>query len=324
LSYQSGIPEKTPGAGGNKSPVPVSSGPVSPEGFSGEDSSPHIFFKHLAFALGIPQDALSSRLLSFFRYFSLPLNGEQIAKLRREVLASLPAGVSAAEGVPQNRGTAGRGALALAAAAAADKGVVLSPEALAEYAAAINPEEGQTGDEGFSGEPGNPEQDPPQERKKKKEPPHTSGETETLRKKIETLPAHQPLLDLLNRLPGKNAQHWMLFPFTFSSGGVAFKVSLRILLTEPRAGYDGTRLILDILSKKQYWFFCFSGYGTSHSRADIGVFPPLPPEGLKNLERELRGVLGDFAEEIHTENREKNFLAEEENWDTWPFLNEEA
>jgi hypothetical protein len=212
----------------------------------------------------------------------------------------------------------------LAAAAAADKGILLSPEALAEYAVAIDPEEGQAGEKDFSGEPGNPGQEDPQDRKKKKEPPPASGEDPeagALRKNLEALPARRPLLDLLNRLPGKNGQRWIVFPFSFSSGGVAFKVSLRILLNDTGTG---SRLILDILSQKGRWFFCISGYGTGRSRADIGIFPPLPPENLKKLERELREVLGEFVEEIYTENREKSFLPEEESWGSRPFLDAEA
>jgi hypothetical protein len=288
--------------------------PVSAADFSGEGSSPRLFFKPLTLALGIPQDTLSSRLLSFFRYFSLPLEGEPIAKLRREVLNSRLAGASLMEGFPKGGKTADRGALALAAAAAADKGVVLSPEALAEYAAAIDPEEGQAGDGGLSGDSG---QEHPQDRKKKKEPPPSTDDDQelgALRKERAVFPARHPLLDLLNRLPGKNGLRWIVFPFTFSSGGVAFKVSLRILLNDTGSSYGGTRLVLDILSKKRHWFFCLSGYGTSHSRADIGVFPPLPPGGLKKLERELREVLGDLAGEIYAENREKTFLAEEVIW----------
>ncbi|MDR3139844.1 MAG: hypothetical protein LBT95_09285, partial [Treponema sp.] len=49
--------------------------------------------KDLAFTLGIPQDTLSSQLIAFFRYFSLPLEGEALSKLRRDILlfrAALP------------------------------------------------------------------------------------------------------------------------------------------------------------------------------------------------------------------------------------------
>jgi hypothetical protein len=131
-------------------------------------------------------------------------------------------------------------------------------------------------------------------------------------------------LDLLNRLPGKNGQRWIVFPFTFISGGVAFEVSLRILLNNTKMGPGETRFVLDISGKKGRWVFCLSGYGTGHSRADIGVFPPLPRRALKKLEGELRELLGDFAEVIHTENREKSFLAEEENRGTLASFDEEV
>jgi hypothetical protein len=275
--------------------------------------------------LDIPQDALSSRLLSFLRYFSLPLEGEQIAKLRREVLASRPAGIAAGEQKT-------RAAVALGAVAAADKGIFLSPEALAEYAAAIDPEEGQSGDGEFNGKQGNsPEQQyPGREGEKRRNPSAAGGEGDDtpaagdLRKKFESLPANQPLVDFLNRLPGKSGGRWIVFPFTFFSGDVAFRVSLRILLSSEGSGRDGPLLVLDIRGKRARWFFCLSGYGTAHSRADISLYPPLPRRALKIAEGELRKILGDFAEKIHMKNREAPFLAEEENQTPLPFVNEKV
>jgi hypothetical protein len=301
------MPEKIPEGREAKPSSPRFSGLVS-SGVSPKTApSPQILFEHLARSLNIPQDALSSRLLSFLRYFSLPLEGEQIAQLRREVLASRMAGA------PKNREAA-----ALGAAAAADKGIVLSPEALAEYAAAIDPEERPPGDRGFNGEQGHPSgQEHPEGGEKKKRDRPGSGEdqeapaeTRTLRKKIETLPQHHPLLSLLNRLPGKNGRHWMVFPFNFTSGGVAFEVSLRILLTNTENAREKAHLTLDILGGKGRWVFCLSGYGTAHSRADIGVSPSLPRRVLKTLERELGELLGDFAERICVENQETPFWAE--------------
>jgi hypothetical protein len=257
--------------------------------------------------------------LSFLRYFSLPLEGEQITKLRREVLASRTAGIAAGE--PKTREAA-----ALGAAAAVDKGVLLSPEALAEYAAAIDPEEG------FNGEQGHPsEQEHPEDREKKRKDRPNSGEdredppeTGALRKKIEALSEAYPLLDLLNRLPGKNGGRWMIFPFNFISGGVAYRVSLRILLKDTENDCEGTRLTLDILSKKGRWVFRLSGYGTAHSRADIGISPPLPRRALKTLKGEIQGLLGDFVEKIDVENQETPFWAEGVNREFPYSVNEEA
>jgi hypothetical protein len=273
--------------------------------------------------LGIPRDTLSSRFVSFLRYFSLPLDGEMIAGLRREVLVFRAAGGPAE--------AKGREAAALGAAAAADKGVVLSPEALAEYAAAIDPEGGQSGEGEFNGEPGNsPGQDHPADREKRKKESPDSGEcredppeTGTLRKKIEAPSEHRPLLDLLNRLPGKEGRRWMVFPFTFTSGDVALRVSLRILLSNTEGGREEARLVLDIRSERGGWIFSFSGYGTPHSRADIGLYPSLPRRSLKNLEREFRKLLGNFAGTICVENREGPFLAEEENRTILSSVNEE-
>jgi hypothetical protein len=105
----------------------------------------------------------------------------------------------------------------------------------------------------------------------------------------------------------------MVFPFAFTSGDVALKVSLRILLSNPEGGHEEARLVLDIRSERGGWVFCLSGYGTPRSRADISLYPPQPRRSLKNLEGEFRELLGDFVREIYVENREGPFLAEEEN-----------
>ncbi|MDR3138298.1 MAG: hypothetical protein LBT95_01355, partial [Treponema sp.] len=258
-----------------------------------------------------PQDTLSSQLIAFFRYFSLPLEGEALSKLRRDILlfrAALP------EAPPRDRGLHSPAAV-LGAVAAADKGVSLSPEALMEYAAAIDPEKGQSGQGGTEN---SPDQGHPNSRERGEGDPadedrEDSGEEirdpGKLREKFETLGVRRPLLDLLNRIPGKDGRRWILFPFTFESGGVAIRVSVRILLKD--AG-GGARLILDILGKKRRWLFCLSGYEIARSRAYVGISPPLSRQGLKLLKEGLGKALEGIAGEIHLENREERFPVEGE------------
>jgi hypothetical protein len=50
--------------------------------------------------------------------------------------------------------------------------------------------------------------------------------------------AEKPLLDALNRLPGKTRRRWILLPFSFIAGKLEFTVSLRLFLN-PHPGVSG-------------------------------------------------------------------------------------
>ena len=95
----------------------------------------------LARALSLPPDSLSTAILSFVRFFSLPLEKNLLLQLRRESLG--PPGGGKEPGLREAR--------ALGAAAAADKGLSLDPQALEEYARAI------IGNGGFGADPGGSE-----------------------------------------------------------------------------------------------------------------------------------------------------------------------
>ncbi|MDR2102584.1 MAG: hypothetical protein LBP42_00615, partial [Treponema sp.] len=82
-SRQGEIPAETPAPGKQEGKPPLP-GKISFPQVSSQDVLPfQSIFKNLAIALGIPQDTLSSQLIAFFRYFSLPLEGEILSKLRR-------------------------------------------------------------------------------------------------------------------------------------------------------------------------------------------------------------------------------------------------
>ncbi|GHV74374.1 hypothetical protein AGMMS49940_16760 [Spirochaetia bacterium] len=100
---------------------------------------PFAAFTDIALSLGLPRDKLSSSLLSFMQFFSLPLDPKLIQRLRQEVLSL--------NLMPGDRIRSG----ALAAAAAAGKGLTLSTEALEKYAAAIAGEERHGGSAGQDG-----------------------------------------------------------------------------------------------------------------------------------------------------------------------------
>ncbi|MDR2702375.1 MAG: hypothetical protein LBB72_08085 [Spirochaetaceae bacterium] len=191
--------------------------------------------------LKLPQDGLSRAVIAFARFFSLPLEPKLLAALRREALGAR---------------AAGREAAALGAAAAADKGIKLSEQALAEYAAAIEggslaPEDAvpASADEpqnaGRHGE--DSQANDTAEREPGQEPENQDagtgnnsrsgggfrddgnlqeGATE-LQRVITEILGKRPSLDLINRIPGKNGQ-WIVVPFSFSEDDMDITVSLRI------------------------------------------------------------------------------------------------
>jgi hypothetical protein len=235
-------------------------------------------FTRLALSLGIPADPLDAALLSFSRYFSLPLEPGLLLKLRREVLSL------------KKPGDAG----ALGAAAAAGKGVELSPRGLEEYAAAI---EGFVRDQGDAGgEKDRRNRAPPEGEYGGKAAPVPEGEPpegEELRERILRNEARLPLLDLLNRLPGREGRRWMVFPFTWSSGGLAFRISLRLVLDKPRYGSQRVlRLALDIQNDRRRWSFTLDKPGEAGAETRVSLSPPLPEAETESLRAELRDLLG--------------------------------
>jgi hypothetical protein len=233
----------------------------------------------LALSLGLPPEELSTALLGFVRYFSLPLDPGLLHRLRREALHS------AAK--PET--------LALAAAAAAAKGLGLSGEALEAYAAAIDPgyrdpperEGGQN-----SGRRQNAEDNPPE-----------PGE---IKKAAEESEAASPLLRIMNRLPGKNQERWVTLPFEFLSGGVKFKVSLRILLkSRGLYGYEAERFALDISLVSRRWLFVLDRHQETAPRLDVYITPPPEGKGSLALERELEEILGHMGGNLRVNVSEK-------------------
>jgi hypothetical protein len=271
-------------------------------------------FKELALSLGLPKDKLSSSLLSFIKFFSLPLDPKLIQQLRQEVL-SLP--------VPQKDGgeksTDRIRSGALAAAAAAGKGVVLSTEALGEYAAAITGDKRDSEDtdgswDGDSGHRGT-EQDGDAARDGTgqggggqtggRRHPKDGLDTEQLRDMVERIEGSLPLLGILNKIPGRDGRRWITLPFSFNSGDAEFQVSLRLLLADTNTiPWKAECLALDIMrgvgdKVSRRWSFMLEGSGKKpqvFAQAVVGVHPP--PEQPAALEGQLRELLGTVAEKI--------------------------
>jgi hypothetical protein len=202
-------------------------------GLQGKSSPPNALSALLA-SLKLPQDNLSRSIIAFARFFSLPLEPKVLNALRREAL-SQPS----------------REASALGAAAAADKGLELPAGILKEYAAAIegdwlpeekDPENSDGGAGGNNPEPEKRDSYPDQPERQGSEGSggnyrntggqagnETQGSPEEVQFQVKEVLENKPLLDFINRIPGKNFR-WVVLPFAFSKGGVEFTVSLRLLL----------------------------------------------------------------------------------------------
>ncbi|MFP3043815.1 hypothetical protein LQZ19_18540 [Treponema primitia] len=280
-------------------------------GVSAEGSPPDMVriaapgFKELALSLGFPQDKLTSSLLSFIKFFSLPLDPKLIQQFRQEVLSlKLAQARSGAQ----------------AAAAAAAKGVALSAEALAKYSAAI------AGDEHDGGDSGTEPEDGANQGGGTGRDGQGGGETglnsgtkhkdrdglnpEQLRDMVEGIEGENPLLGILNKLPGKDGRRWIVLPFSFNAGGVDFRVSLRILLADSNAvPWKAECIALNVTAGhdgiQNRWAFTLEdaalpaniGSGAPvFARALVSVYPP--PEHPAALEGKLQELLGTVAKKI--------------------------
>ncbi|MDR0448667.1 MAG: hypothetical protein LBH07_08355 [Treponema sp.] len=200
-------------------------------------------------SLKLPQDSLSQSIITIARFFSLPLEPKLLNALRREVLEQAKSGKPIRE------------APVLGAAAAADKGIKLGEKVLAEYCAAIegsikcfkkdsssqtgrpqtsegqikdreNQEHGQGNQEtGTKADSGSRQDTKFRDESRTTEPKHFWNKAQDLQKKIEEILEERPLLDFINRIPGKNKQ-WIVVPFSFIEHDLEITVSLRILLNK--------------------------------------------------------------------------------------------
>jgi hypothetical protein len=181
-------------------------------------------------------------------------------------------------------------ARALAAAAAAGKGVALRDEALSAYASAIDPaarDSGQSGGEQKSGGHGGG-----QSFSEKRKDLSAFSEIPALAKEIKALSG---VVDsrwtLLNRLPGKDGAFWMVFPLNYSADGVDFDITLRLLL-ENQGGIPlrAMRLAVDIISAGGRRLFVLDKPGEG-GEARLYLDPLPSKTGQMRLEKELRKVL---------------------------------
>jgi hypothetical protein len=275
-------------------------------------------------ALGLPADRLSASIISFAKFFSLQLDPGILAKIRGQasLLANngLP-GQASLPGHPQQSsllisGSAlpaetvssaalkAKEALALAGLAATDKGLELTQAGLEEYAAAIDPDRRQGADNSANRKNDSGRQSQEEQSTGSEESP---GENEIL-KAAEASPA----LKLLNWLPGKNGQRWLVFPFSFSQKRRRFRASLRILLGGADAGSKplSGRMSLDIAETAEVekrWLFTMSMNKQGQADLKVMVHPPRRQRGLKILAGQLSRSMGMPPDSVVIQNFDASF-----------------
>ena len=311
-------------------------------------------FMEAAANLGIPKDTLSAALLVFTRFFSLSADKALIGSLRREILDLLK---TSSPGTAEEK--AALEAKAMTAVIAADKGVFLSPTALERYARFLMPPsfmpqfmatafmpKTSEGKEAPSPKTAASSQDGQEKSSgvRRDETREEMPEPEELRAIAEAQTGEDGFLDLLNYLPGKNGQYWLVLPFSVNVKGIELKVLLRVLRSEHgsmpggvSAQEDG-QLIADISGPKRQWR-CFVNKTAGKFRADIQVYPEYPQRALDHLRRRAErflgkgGVLpglkdsGNFGgfEEIIVRNGDRIPLWADDLWpDHLPFVDEEV
>jgi len=286
VKEQKVVAERSPNpSSGLKNPSParpeLTSVVKSPPGESPQGKTiptKELFIKTAA-NMGFPKDVLSVALLVFARYFSVSLSPALLKTLRREILAS---GKSSSPETQAEK--TALEAEALSALIALDKGVELSPQTLEHYARFLS-----LPDKNPGRQDGKENRDLDRDRDRERE---ESLSAEELRILSEEQEQNDGALAFLNRLPGRNGQRWLVFPFIVKIKGIEFQVFLRLLKKEPVSfGEDSyLHLIVDITGPKKQWR-CFLKKTGEEFLADLRVYPRQSPRALKILQKEAEQIL---------------------------------
>jgi len=322
----------------------------------------------LSAALGLPQDRLSSAIISFARFFSLPLKPQLLANLRRFALAppsqnanqssaaeAARANAAAAKTVFTNANTAAtlvaegtnaslstektRQAVSLSAAAAESKGVELTREGLESYAEAVDPESRRQSDD-RQRRRRNREQDDNAEKNslkteavKKSQYKESSSPqpftADSLKKMFLENAEQAPLLEILNRLPCKNGQRWVVLPFDFIKDDKKFSVSMRVLLDDEHSIDRAVYMALDILENRNIesapehdntheqssgeaaserrWLFVMESVNEKPLRVSVYLQGDLSKKSHSKFKSELSNLFKMPAEHINIVNRTEPF-----------------
>jgi len=292
----------------------------------------------LATALGLPPDKLSSAIISFARFFSLPLKPQLLADLRRYAFMpntanqssaanaltekTLPANVNAmkdANDALSSEKT--RQAFSLSAAAAESKGVELSPKGLESYAEAVDPDSRRQ-DENNQRRRKNREQNEQEEKtiktesvKKQKQGESSANQfftADSIKKMSLEYAEQNPILEILNRLPCKNGQRWIVLPFNFEEGEKNYSVSMRVLLDDNKSLNHAVCMALDILESAEStpdkrWLFVMDSVNDKPMRVSVYLQDELSQKNNSMFKSELSKLFNIPLEHINIKNTTEPF-----------------
>lgn len=197
----------------------------------------------------------------------------------------------------------------MAAASAASKGLALESRALTEYAAAIEGSGGdggahdQTADSGSGGSGGNgsgsgSEHDGAAgsgaDGRRRGGTDETKPDAGGIRRGVSGILERKPLLDFINRIPGKSGR-WVVLPFSCSNNnGIELAVSFRILIdTVSKFAAD---IKVSGSGAARRWFFLLDGITESGNfsgcRAELSAEPPLTGKARRDLADLCAGLFG--------------------------------
>jgi len=284
----------------------------------------------IAAAAGLPSDKLSSAIVLFARFFSLPLKPQTLAAIRRQAFMPPPpqpvsensAAVKEASAVTTAKA---REALSLAAAAAESKSVELSPKGLEAYAEAVDPEWQRRHD---GGERRRKRQNKSQnERVNQEKAPRKAAHitASALEKMALDSAGKDPLLAVLNKLPGKNGQRWIVLPFDFSEEKRDFRVSMRILLEDKTS--RAACMVLDAAESgetERRWLFMLESANNRAMRLTACIQPELAPKEQRALKDELSLLLEIPHERVFVKSYGEPFPFEAGGGDNLRSIDEEA
>jgi len=310
----------------------------------------------LSAALGLPQDRLSSSVISFAKFFSLPLKPQLLTDLRRYALtppsqntnrSSAAVNSSTAKPVLANANAAEntnasfaaektRQALSLSAASAESKGAELTPKGLESYAQAVDPDSRRHGDD-RQRRRRNREQDEQEEKnslktesvKKSQHGEFSSPQltADGLKKMFFETEKQNPLLEILNRLPCKNGQRWIVLPFDFEEADKNYNVSMRILLDDERSSNSAVCMALDILESggandDKKWLFVTESANDKPMRVSVYLQDELSQKSNSKVKSELSNLFNIPPEHINIKNITEPFPYESSFSENFSSINE--
>jgi hypothetical protein len=298
----------------------------------------------LSAALGLPQDKLSSSVISFAKFFSLPLKPQLLTDLRRYALtppsqtanpSSTASNHTAAKSSLTNAATAEntnasfatektRQALSLSAAAVESKGAELTPKGLESYAQAVDPDSRRQDDD-RQRRRRNREQDEQDDKnslkteavKKSRHGEFSSPEltADSLKKMFLEKEKQTPLLEILNRLPCKNGQRWIVLPFDFEEADKNYNVSMRVLLDDERLSNSAVCMAMDILESggvndDKRWLFVTESANDKPMRVSVYFQDELSQKSNSKIKNELSNLFNISPEHINIKNITEPFPCE--------------